>query len=232
MYVLRNLLLLLCSASAVFSAASSAEPVIAEDRVSFQVEVGRDVGNDRMVAIMNATAEEKKPANVADRINSTMTWALDQARANKPVRSRSGSYRTYPVYEDRKIVRWRGSQELQLESQDVDQLSQLVGTLQSRLQIQSLQFSVSPDRRRQVENELIVQALEAYQARAEIIRESLGAKTFRLLDINIQSGGQSPVIPMRAVSTLSRASVSKPALEQGTSRVTVQVSGKIRLLRD
>ncbi len=234
MCILRNLILLLGSAGVVFSATALAETVIAEDQVSFQVEVGRDVGNDRMVAILNVMAEEKKPANLADRINSTMAWALDQARANKQVTSRSGSYQTYPVYDDRKIVRWRGRQELQLESQDVDQLSQLVGILQSRLQMQSLQFSVSPDRRRQVENELIEQALDAYQARADIIRKSLGAKTYKLMDINIRSSGRSPVIPMRAeaVSTLSRSSVSTPALEQGTSRVNVQVSGKIRLLRD
>lgn len=235
MYVLRSLFLCLYSASIVFSATASAETAVAEDQVSFQVEVGRDVGNDRMLAILNATAEEKKPADLADRINSTMAWALDQARANKQVTLRSGSYQTYPVYgENRKIVRWRGRQELQLESQDVDQLSQLVGTLQSQLQMQSLQFSVSHNRRQQVENELIEQALEAYQARAEIVRKSLGAKTYKLLDINIHSAGRSPVIPMRAeaVSTMSRSSVSKPALEQGTSRVDVQVSGKIRLLRD
>lgn len=235
MYVLRSLFLYLYSASVVFSATAAAETAVAEDQVSFQVEVGRDVGNDRMLAILNATAEEKKPADLADKINSTMAWALDQARANKQVTLRSGSYQTYPVYgENRKIVRWRGRQELQLESQDVDQLSQLVGTLQSQLQMQSLQFSVSHNRRQQVENELIEQALEAYQARAEIVRKSLGAKSYKLLDINIHSAGRSPVIPMRAeaVSTLSRSSVSKPALEQGTSRVDVQVSGKIRLLRD
>jgi len=235
MYVLRSLFLYLYLASVVFSATAAAETAVAEDQVSFQVEVGREVGNDRMLAILNATAEEKKPADLADRINSTMAWALDQTRANKQVTLRSGSYQTYPVYGDnRKIVRWRGRQELQLESQDVDQLSQLVGTLQSQLQMQSMQFSVSHDRRQQVENELIEQALEAYQARAEIVRKSLGAKTYKLLDINIHSAGRSPVIPMRAeaVSTMSRSSVSKPALEQGTSRVDVQVSGKIRLLRD
>ena len=235
MYVLRSLFLYLYSASVVFSATAAAETAVAEDQVSFQVEVGRDVGNDRMLAILNAAAEEKKPADLADKINSTMAWALDQARANKQVTLRSGSYQTYPVYgENRKIVRWRGRQELQLESQDVDQLSQLVGTLQSQLQMQSLQFSVSHNRRQQVENELIEQALEAYQARAEIVRKSLGAKTYRLMDINIHSAGRSPVIPMRAeaVSTMSRSSVSKPALEQGTSRVDVQVSGRIRLLRD
>jgi predicted secreted protein len=213
---------------------SLADSEQAEDQVSFQVEVGRDVENDRVTAILNVTAEALKPAKLADTINSTMAWALEQAQANQKVKSRSGAYQTYPVYEDKKIVRWRGRQELQLESQDVDQLSELVGTLQSRLQMQSLQFSVSPDKRRQVEDELIEQALAAYQQRAEIIRKSLAAQGYKLLEVKIHTAGQDRPIPVRAeaASMLSRSSVSQPAMEQGTSRVNVQASGKIRLLRD
>jgi predicted secreted protein len=213
---------------------SLADSEQAEDQVSFQVEVGRDVENDRVTAILNVTAEALKPAKLADTINSTMAWALEQAQANQKVKSSSGAYQTYPVYEDKKIVRWRGRQELQLESQDVDQLSELVGTLQSRLQMQSLQFSVSPDKRRQVEDELIEQALAAYQQRAEIIRKSLAAQGYKLLEVKIHTAGQDRPIPVRAeaASMLSRSSVSQPAMEQGTSRVNVQASGKIRLLRD
>jgi len=233
MYVIRNLVLLFMSVSAVFPATVSA--AVIEDQVSFQVEVGRDVGNDRVVAILIATAEDRKPAALADTINTDMAWALEQVRAGRQVTSRSGNYQTYPVYgDDRKIVRWRGRQELQLEARDVDNLSQLVGVLQSRLQMQSLQFSVSPERRSQVENELIEQALKAYQARAEIVRTSLGADSYRLLDISIHTGSQRPVMPMRAeaVVSTSRSSVNSPALEQGTSRVNVQVGGSIRLMRD
>ncbi|MFQ5642958.1 MAG: SIMPL domain-containing protein [Thiogranum sp.] len=235
MYIIRTLVLLFWSVGMVFSTTVAAETAVAEDQVSFQVEVGRDVANDRVSAVLNATAESRKAADLADRINKTMAWALEQARASQQVTSRSGNYQTYPVYgEDRKIAGWRGRQELQLESQDVDRLSQLVGVLQSRLQVQSLQFSVSPERRRQAENELIEQALKAYQERAEIIRTSLGAGSYRLLDINIHAGSQGPVVPVRAemVSTLSRSSVNTPALEQGTSRVKVQVGGRIRLVRD
>jgi predicted secreted protein len=216
------------------SGVSLADSEQAEDQVSFQVEVGRDVDNDRVTAILNVTAEALKPAKLADTINSTMTWALQQARANQKVISRSGAYQTYPVYEEKKIVRWRGRQELQLESQDVDQLSELVGTLQSRLQMQSLQFSVSPDKRRQVEDQLIEQALAAYQQRADIIRKSLAAQDYMLLEVNIHTAEQDRPIPVRAeaVSMLSRSSVTQPAMEQGTSRVNVRASGKIRLLRD
>ncbi len=232
MYLLRNLLLVYWSMAMVVSATAAAGTAVPEDQISFQVEVGREVGNDRVIAVLTATAEDRKPAALADAINQDMAWALEQARAGGQVTVQSGNYQTYPVYGDkRRIVRWRGRQELRLEAQDVDQLSQLVGTLQSRLQVQSLQFSVSPERRQQAEDELMDQALKAYQARADRIRAALGAKRYRLMDINIRSGGQRPVVPVRA-EALSRSSVSTPALEQGTSRISVQVGGRIRLVRD
>lgn len=204
------------------------------DRVSFQIEVGRDVENDRVVAMMHVTAEDKSPARLADAVNKDMSWALDQARAVSSIKVSSGGYQTYPVYDDQKIVRWRARQELQLESQNVDQLSELIGTLQSRLQMQSMQFSVSPEQRQQVEEQLIEEALVGYQRRAELIVKSLGAKGYGLVDVAVQTGRHDQIIPLRAeaMSMMSKASVAPPALEKGTSRVTVQASGTIRLRRD
>jgi predicted secreted protein len=222
-------------AALVLPAVSLADSEQVRDQVSFQVEVGRDVENDRVIAILNVTAEALKPAKLADTINSTMSWAVEQASVNQEVKSRSGAYQTYPVYEDKKIVRWRGRQELQLESQDVDALSELVGTLQSRLQMHSLQFSVSPHKRRQVEEELTEQALKAFQQRAELIRKSLDAQSYMLIEVNVHTAGQDrpiPIVRAEAASMMSRSSVKPPAMEQGTSHVSVQASGKIRLLRD
>jgi predicted secreted protein len=215
-------------------AVSVADQQEIRDQVRFEVEVGRDVENDRVVAIMNVTEEHKDPAALADTINSTMKWALAQARASEKVKLRSGSYHTSPVYDDKKIVRWRGRQELHLESQSVNELSQLIGTLQSRLQMQHLRFSVSPETRQQVEDQLIEQALAAFQRRAVIVQKSLGAKRYSISELTINTGDQPPVIPIRAqaMSIESRAAVAPPAIEGGTSRVTVQVAGAVRLLRD
>ena len=228
------LVMLLGSVTNLIPGVSWAGNEQAEDQVTFQVEVGRDVENDRVIAILNASAEDRKPAALADTINTTMAWALEQARSSKDVKSSSGSYQTYPVYDDKKIVRWRGRQQLQLESRNVDQLSELVGVLQNRLQIQSLQFSVSPDRRSRVEDELIQEALAAYQARADIVSKSLGAKGYTLLEVTLHTRDQRPPVPVvRAeAATLQRARVAPPAMEQGTSRINVQVSGKIRLRRE
>ena len=121
-----------CFAMLVIPGLSGADDKQPDDRVSFQVEVGRDVENDRVTAVMNMTAEKRKPEELADVINTAMKWALEQARASDKVKARSGTYQTYPVYEAKKIVRWRGRQELQLESGDVDQISRLIGVLQNR----------------------------------------------------------------------------------------------------
>jgi len=129
-----------------------------EDQVSFQVEVERDVENDRALATLSATAEDRDPARLAQQINDAMAWALEQLAGQAGIDSRTGTYQTYPVYDDRRIVRWRGLQELHLESGDIDQLARALGKLQERLQVRSMQFRVSAVRRRDVESALTEEA--------------------------------------------------------------------------
>jgi predicted secreted protein len=213
--------------------AAASDKDIVEDQVSFQVDVERDVENDRAMATLSVTAEDRDPARLAQQINDSMSWALEQLKGQAAIKSRSGTYQTYPVYDERKIVRWRGLQELQLESGDIDRLTRLIGTLQERLQVQSMQFLVSAAKRRDVEAALTEEALAAFQQRAEVIRKSLGASGYRLMEVSVHTGGVRPPVPVRAEAmSVSRAAVSSPTVEQGTSSVSIQVSGRIRLSRD
>jgi predicted secreted protein len=229
------IMLVLCVAPlSVWTPLAIADSEKVEDQVNYQVEVGRDVENDLVIAILSATAENRDPGKLAESINTDMSWALQKVRDQSAIKTQSGSYQTYPVYDDNKIVRWRGRQDLQLESGDVDVLSKALGDLQERLQIQSLQFSVSPEKRSAVESALIEEALAAFRKRAELVSHSLDADDYGLVDISIHTGGIRQPVPMRAeaVSLASRASSTAPAIEQGTSRVSVQVSGRIQLKRD
>jgi predicted secreted protein len=203
------------------------------DQVSFSVANGEEVENDTVTATLSANAEDRDPGRVSEAINDAMAWALAQARKQEQVRSRTASYQTYPVYDDGKIVRWRGRQELVLESQDVERVSQLMGTLQERLQVQAVQFSVSEDKRQSAEERLVRQALADFLRRAGLVAEALDAKGYELANVDIHSGGYQPPVPLRAEAmSVARAAAAPPALESGTSRVEVRVSGSIRLLRE
>jgi len=157
-----------------------------------------------------------------------MDTALKTAKARAKVEVRTGSYRTYPVYNKEKIQRWRATQELLLEGSDFAELGSLIGQLQERLQVTSLIFSVSPTRRAAVEDELIARALDAFKQRAELVRKQLAAKAYRIVDVSINSGGGVPV-PMMRAAVMEAASVAPPAVEAGTSTLSVNVSGVIEL---
>ena len=97
-----------------------------------------------MQAVLSVTAEDDNAARLADQINRTMDWALKTAKARAKIEVRTSGYRTYPVYDKDKIRRWRATQELLLESADFAELGNLIGQLQERLQVASMNFSVSP----------------------------------------------------------------------------------------
>lgn len=216
-------------------AVAPALPVRAADaprynQIHFQVDRSQPVENDRMHAVLSVTVEDEDPARLADQVNRTMNWAIKTAKAQPKVETQTGAYRTYPVYNKNKIQRWRATQELTLEGADFAQLGSLVGQLQERLQVASVNFSVSPERRRAVEDALIAQALDAFKQRATLVRKQLAATAYRVVDVSINAGGGIPMpVPMMRADSLEFKSVAPPALQGGTTALTVTVSGVIEL---
>jgi predicted secreted protein len=145
---------------------------------------------------------------------------------------RSGGYRTYPVEDPKraKLRRWRGGQDLIVEGADAKLVSDLLGELQSRLQLRSIVFRVSPERLRTVEAELVEEALDAFRARAEGVRAKLGARGWEIVHIRFDTPGGPPVTPvrMRAMG-MAEAAVAPPALEGGTSTLKVGANATIEL---
>ncbi len=132
------------------------------------------------------------------------------------------------MHDKTRIVHWRGSQSLILESADVEAISKLIGELQSGIQVQSVRFSISPKLRRAVQDELIAEALAAFKARAQIVRTNLDSAGYELVQISINTGGGVPV-PVRSYARAMATEVAQPAFESGTSELSVQVNGTIEL---
>lgn len=231
MLPLARLLMAVClfsACAAVPLQAADTEAPARYNQIHFQAERGRPVDNDRMHATLYVTAEDADAARLADEINRTMDWALKAAKSKTRVQAHTTGYRTYPVKE--KLKRWRATQELQLESSDFAELGGLIGQLQERLQVGAIHFSISPERRKVVEDELITQALDAFKQRAELVRRQLAAKSYRLVDLSINTGGGAQPVPMMRGMVLDAMEKSAaPAVEAGTSTLSVNVGGTIEL---
>ena len=200
------------------------------NQVRLQSQQTEAVSNDTMHVSMNTYAEMQDPAKLAAKINNDMEWALQQAKQVQGVKINTGSYQTWPITRKEVTTGWRGQQDLVLESADTETLSRLVGQLQDRLQIKSMNFTVSDEKRAGVENRLIDAALDAFKQRAEIIGDNLKASDFRIVEINVNTSTQRPPMLRQArMASMSMEASDAVAVEGGESDVSVTVNGRIEL---
>jgi predicted secreted protein len=185
-----------------------------------------------MTANLYAEASDPSAARVADQLNRVTAEALKTAGAEKAVKARSGYSQTYPVNDrNGKVTGWRGRSEIRLESKDTRAMAALVGRLQATMQLSGVSFSVSPELRRQVENELINEAVAAFKSRADIATRAIGGRSFKIRRIGLNTGGLQPLPrPMLARGMVAQsAEVSAPVFEAGTSVVNVVAAGTVEV---
>jgi predicted secreted protein len=202
------------------------------NQVDLQAEVSREIPNDLMLASMHAEANDASAAKVADQLNRLTADALKEAAAFKTVKARSGFNQTFPMYDRaNRLTGWRGRAEIRLESKDFAAMANLIGKLQSTMQLGSVSFTVSPELRRQTENDLITEAVAAFRARADIATKALGGSSYRIRRIGINTGGMFPQPrPMAAQARVAApAEVTPPTFEGGTSTVQVSANGSIQV---
>lgn len=221
---IRSLILLL------FPLALTAQDNPIYNQVYIDAQAERNVENDQLEVTMVVEEEGNKPDEIAVRINETMQWALKLARADKDIEVSTRSYQTYPVYNDRFIVGWRSSQELYLRSVKISDLTDMVGKLQEKLQVRQMSFSPTKATRTRIENELISEALVAFRERAAVIKGHMDNMNYRIVNLNVStSHGGVPVMYREAMMSAKVADVAMaPAVEAGTSKVVVTVSGSIQ----
>jgi predicted secreted protein len=197
--------------------------------VHIQAQVERDIPNDEMQTLLVSEHQGKNASNLSARVNQDIKWAVAQVKKNQAIEVSTRAYQTYPVYKNSDVVGWRVSQEILLKSQNMAELSEVIGEIQERLQIRQMQFSASKNTRDQIENELIEEAMQAFKRRAAIIKKHMDEKDYRIVNLHINSNGQRPSLMHAQRNRMqSMEMVSAPTVEAGTSKISVTVSGSVQ----
>lgn len=227
----RSLLLLAFLSLPVFAAAEPAKPT--GTLVDFRVDVQRPVTNDlgRASAYVELTGSD--PAEVARKVKAVIADGLATAKAQPGITVKSGATHTYPIYSKtgRVIENWRMRSELLFESRDAAALSTAVGKLQGgQLAIGGINFSPSPETRRKAEDDVTIEAIEAFNAKATRIAATL-KKPYKIRQMSVNAGGHYPQpYPMARGAVAMSAEAAPMPVEAGESNVTVNVSGQIELI--
>jgi len=227
--------------SALLVGALALTPVQAQDTsvrglplnvFSLSASASGEAANDLMRVTVVAQDEGEDSAELQSQVNANMQWAISRLRPYTQIDVKTQDYQTFPKYDKKRknVIGWRASQSLNLETTDVKSAGDAIRTLQERLQVTSIQFQPTESTRSAVEDQLINEALDAFKQRASLIRSNIGAPGYNLLDINVQTGAAFSQPQFRTESySVRSSSVAEPALEAGSSQITVNVSGRIQL---
>ena len=202
------------------------------NQVSLRAEVQKAVSHDTLQVRLYAEDQDKDAGKLAGRITARLNKALDVARQTEGVSVSSGNRSSQPVYDEKgeKIVAWRERGDILLESTDFASLSTLTGQLLGELNLDDMQFSLSPENRRSTEDELIREAIEAFKAPADIATRSLGGSDYKIVNLNLNSQFMQPPIYRGAkVAMMADAESASPSVEGGQADVTVSADGIIEV---
>jgi predicted secreted protein len=225
----------LVGAAICLFAATSTPSVAADqpyDQVDLSASAEQEIDNDLLIAVVYAEAQDERQADAANVVNEAIQWALSAADRARGVKTQTLQYSSFPTYgNNSRIVGWQARQSLRLESADSDALGKLLGELQERVAIQSVNYDVSREARARADDALIAEALAQFNRRATLVAEQLGRPGFRIVRMSISTGSNMPspiAYRSRGVAAME-AGVAAPALDSGVQTLSVTVSGTIEL---
>ena len=200
--------------------------------VNLSAEASREISNDEMHAVLYIEKSNKQPAELATQINQLMNQAIATARKYPTVKIETGAQSTYPIYDNdnRKLKEWRGRAQIRLESKDFKAASQLIAELQQHFQTQSINFKVSDEKRKKVENELMIEASKNFQQRAQAITQAWNKTQYNLVSLNLNTSNYFPQPMMRGGMAKFAMAEAAPAQDMaaGESKITVSANGSIQ----
>jgi len=202
--------------------------------IELSAEANRSAPNDLARATVFLEGNDAKLPELSKRINQAMSNAITIAKPYGGIKVQSGGTNTWADYgrNGGKIEAWRMRSELVLETRDTAALSELIGKLQgSGLALGQINFLPAPDTRKKAEDDTIVDAINAFRARADVAAGAFGRKyRIRQLSVNTQSAVRPPMYRMAKPAVAMSSDVSAPSpIETGESQITVSVNGQIEL---
>jgi predicted secreted protein len=220
---------------AIFVLLISSLPSYADSSLSYNlyqlsVNAEDEIDNDIMNVTLLASHQATQSFEASNVVNRQMAAALEVLKTTKNIQYQTGSYQTQPAYQNQQIVGWKASQNIELKSADVNQLSEVLGLLQKELKIASISFDVSQLARQKVENTLSVEVLNRFKERATLIQTTMGAIRYQIVSMSLNTGAQRPSFGRTMMRAEMASMSSVPAVEGGKSTLTVEASGQIQLI--
>jgi len=231
-----SLMLGLMGAKLATAASTQASTPTSTPTLQLDAMASATITNDEMVVVLAFERDGQQLAPINEAVVSQLNAAIAEARRVEGVRARLGSLSTFPNFtREGKPNGWRVRGEVVLESRMLQQLAQLSGRLSEKMQLASVAFRLSSERRRTEEDRLLTEAAKSFQNKATQAAAAFGFKSYQIRELSLRPGGNfqpRPVYMGRSAEAMPMAASAPPPVptDGGESEVVVSVGGTVNLM--
>lgn len=206
--------------------------------------------NDQAVATLAIEEQDKDKTAAASRVNQKMKQGIDIVKKQDPQASlKTQGYYTYPVYPDdvplpaggkpkpRVPTSWRVGQYLQVTTTNLTGLPKTVAAAQAILTLNSLQFGLTPETTKLLDDERIHATYQNLNERIASIANAMGRKVGDAVIDTIdfegsgnfaQRDGAPAPMAMRSYMAKAAPEVAEPSFEPGETTLQMNLVGKVK----
>lgn len=236
-------------ASLLFAAGAQAQTVTSGTLVVVPAFGEVTHANDE-AAMMLAVEEQDKDKNAAaSRVNQKMKQGTDIVKSSDPsAKLKTYGYYTYPVYPDdnpqrplaanvkRVPTAWRVGQYLEVKTTNLASLQKTAAAAQKVLQINAVNFGLSPALTKQLDDERINATYRNLNERIASIAKAMGRKpadaTVDTIDFEGSGNYAGEAAPAPMMMKMARAApaqdMAEPSFEPGETTLQMRLVGKVK----
>ncbi|TFW31714.1 SIMPL domain-containing protein [Massilia horti] len=206
--------------------------------------------NDQAVLVLSVEEFDKDKTAAAARVNQKMKQGVEIVRREDPQADlKTQGYFTMPVYPEnppqpltqpgakRLPIGWRVGQYLEVKTTNLNNLPRTAAAAQKLLQINSLEFGLSPELARRLDDQRIAATYRNLNERIASIANAMGRKvTDAVIDtVDFEASGrymaEAAAAPMQMRAQFGKRGmdeVPEPSFEPGETTLQMNVVGKVR----
>lgn len=204
--------------------------------------------NDEAHVTFMIEEQDKDKALAASRVNQKMKqgMALLKREDGQAILKTRGYY-TYPVYSEdqpkqnnttRRVVSWRVGQYLDVTTTNLERLPKAIAAAQSVLGLNGLNFSLSEETVKKLDEQRIIAAYQNLTERIASIAKAMGRDVSDAIvdTIDFEASGAyaqmsdnaSSKMMMRSAAVMESVSVEEPNFEPGETTLQLRVVAKVK----
>jgi len=209
-------------------------PLASGTRINLNVTMTMQVPHDEVVIVFRVEQEGRDASVVRQYVNK-VSGAI-QARLGKEqaVQLTTTSRQMQPIWKHeankpRLQTGWRMLQMGQVISKNLDAVPAWLDAIEVEgAHLSSLQFRVSADTSKTIQDTLRLKAIAAFRDKAAIMAKGLQAESFRVIRLNTSSHAAQPLRYQPKMAMMSRsADAAKPSLAAGEGKLRLTINGEI-----